>query len=618
MLTTDAWPSPPVESGSAVLSALAQGLPIRRTMEAVAAMAAALQPGSRCAVLLLTENRFTPIAEVDLRPGDRTLLEEIAETANLGELRSLGEAHGALVKPVLTQAAELVAIIIIFQFSAARAGDQALRQLDEICLIASFAIEQKNLTEELSYLVRHDPLTHLWNRTCLEEVIARTLDAAAATGRFTGLILIGIDSFRLFNELLGREAGDQVLRLVAARLADSLQPELSLARSGSDEFIILMPNLHSPVGTATFASQLRSWFDKPFMLGDHELIVRASFGTATAGPGECYASELQNRADQALLFAKRCARGRVSSFSADMVKTRPERLIMEKHLRFALQKREFELYYQPQVDLASGDLKGVEALLRWKHASLGFISPATFVPLAEEIGIIEEIGEWVLIEAVRQREAWRKDGLAQLRMAVNVSALQFARMDFASQVAKRLRHSRIEPHELELEITETALMTDFEHGARQIKLLRSLGVQIALDDFGTGHSSLAYLQQLPIDRLKIDRMFVKDITTSDERPALLSSIIQMGLSLGCAVIVEGVETVEQALALSAMSCEEAQGFLFAKPLAPVDLMKWIADRASRAVLHSGGKPASSGLEKLSAFTTDKQTSPARPATLAKK
>jgi EAL domain-containing protein (putative c-di-GMP-specific phosphodiesterase class I) len=291
---------------------------------------------------------------------------------------------------------------------------------------------------------------------------------------------------------------------------------------------------------------------------------------------------------------------------------------MEKHLRFALQKREFELYYQPQVDLASGDLKGVEALLRWKHASLGFISPATFVPLAEEIGIIEEIGEWVLIEAVRQREAWRKDGLAQLRMAVNVSALQFARMDFASQVAKRLRHSRIEPHELELEITETALMTDFEHGARQIKLLRSLGVQIALDDFGTGHSSLAYLQQLPIDRLKIDRMFVKDITTSDERPALLSSIIQMGLSLGCAVIVEGVETVEQALALSAMSCEEAQGFLFAKPLAPVDLMKWIADRASRATPASGGKQTSSGLEKLSAFTTDKRNSPARPATLATK
>ncbi len=614
MLTPDSWSSSPAETGSAVLSALAQGLPIRRTMEAVAAMGAGLQPGSRCAVLLLTENRFTPIAEVDLRPDDRILLQEIAETSSLAELKSFGEAHGVEVKPVLTQTAELVGIIVIFDFSSARAGEQVIRQLDEICLITSFAIEQKNLTEELSYLVRHDPLTHLWNRTCLEEVIARTLDAASATGRFTGIILIGIDSFRLFNELLGREAGDQLLCLVAGRLADALQPDLSLARSGSDEFIILMPNLHSAGGTAAFASQVRSWFDKPFMLGDHELIVRASLGTATAEPGECYASELQNRADQALLFAKRCARGRVASFSADMMKTRPERLIMEKHLRFALQKREFELYYQPQVDLATGDLKGVEALLRWKHASLGFISPATFIPLAEEIGIIEEIGEWVLIEAIRQREAWRKHGLADLRMAVNVSALQFARMDFAAQVAKRLRHSRIQPHELELEITETALMTDFEHGARQIKLLRSLGVQIALDDFGTGHSSLAYLQQLPIDRLKIDRMFVKDISSSDERPALLSSIIQMGLSLGCEVIVEGVETVEQALALSAMNCEEAQGFLFAKPLAPADLLKWIAARSSRTALNTGVKRTSPELEKQAEFAIDKQNSPATLAT----
>ena len=196
--------------------------------------------------------------------------------------------------------------------------------------------------------------------------------------------------------------------------------------------------------------------------------------------------------------------------------------------------------------------------------------------MAEEIGIIEEIGEWVLAEALHQLEIWNASGLSHIRMAVNVSANQFGRPDFATMVAKRLRNTRIDPKDLELEVTETAVMTD--RGARQLELLRSLGIQIALDDFGTGHSSLAYLQTLPIDRLKIDRMFVKDITSSDERPALLATIIQMGASIGCQVIAEGIETVEQALALSNMNCEEAQGFLFSKPLPPSDLVKWMASR----------------------------------------
>jgi diguanylate cyclase (GGDEF)-like protein len=397
--------SPLAETGSAALSMLAQGLPVHRTLEAVATVAVQLQHNTRCAILLLKDDRFTLAAGVDLRLSDRALLEQISEVSSLSELGSFGHAHCAEVKPLLTQAAELVGIIVIFDFVSANACGQAIRQLNEICLIATLAIEQKNLVEELSYLVHHDPLTHLWNRAWMEEVIARTLEAACETGRSTGLILIGIDAFRLFNELLGREAGDQLLRLIAQRLTETLEPGFSLARSGGDEFVILMPNLHSPARPGAFASQLRSWFDKPFMVGDHELIVRASFGTATAGPGEYLASELQNQADAALLFAKRCTRGRVSSFSPDMAKAPPERLVLERHLRFALQKREFELYYQPQVHLSAGNLVGVEALLRWKHPSLGFISPASFIPVAEEIGIIEEIGEWVLYEAIRQLEA---------------------------------------------------------------------------------------------------------------------------------------------------------------------------------------------------------------------
>jgi EAL domain-containing protein (putative c-di-GMP-specific phosphodiesterase class I) len=208
----------------------------------------------------------------------------------------------------------------------------------------------------------------------------------------------------------------------------------------------------------------------------------------------------------------------------------------------------------------------------------------TFIPIAEEIGMIEEIGDWVLDEAVRQLKAWQEAGLTGVRMAVNVSPHQLANADFAASVERRISQSGIQPADLELEITETALMGNFAEGVRQLESLRGLGVQIALDDFGTGHSSLAYLQRLPIDRLKIDRMFVKDIAASDERPALLLTIIQMALSVGCRVIAEGVETVEQALALSKMDCEEAQGYLFSKPLPAAELLKWVAhDRARHSL-----------------------------------
>ena len=580
MLSTE--PPVPCETGTPALAMLARGLPIRRTLEALARVAAHLQVNSRCAVLLPTEDQYILAAEVDLRPADKTLLKEISGILSLDKLTTFAREHCAEVRPLLTQAAELVGIVIVFDFPSASATQEIIRQLDEICLVATLAIEQKNLSEDLSYRAHHDPLTHLWNRAWIEDQIRIALDAASEMERLTGLVLVGIDAFRLFNELLGRQAGDQLLRLISIRLTEALEPGSLLARSGGDEFTILMPNLRSEGKLAAFASQLRSWFDKPFIVGEHELIVRASFGTATALAGECQMNDLQNRADQALLFAKRCARGRISSFSEEMAKTPLERLLMEKHLRFALQKREFELYYQPQVDLLTGQLVGVEALLRWKHKSLGFISPATFVPVAEEIGIIEEIDEWVMGEAMRQLKLWHEAGLNNIRMAVNVSASQFARSDFAAVVAKRLRDTAVDPHELELEITETALMTNLQHGARQLNLLRSLGVQTALDDFGTGHSSLAYLQNLPIDRLKIDRMFVKDIATSDERPALLSSIIQMGLSIGCKVIAEGVETGEQALALSRMNCEEAQGYLFAKPLTAKDLLRWASSHPSRS------------------------------------
>ena len=567
------------ESGSGVLHMLAQGFPIGRMLETAVVVAARVQHNARCAILLVGDDRLVVAAEHGLTSEDKGLLSQLCSTPGATSLTQFGIQHSVEVRSLVTHAAELIGALVVFGLNPSGDEEKIARQLDEVCAIATVAIEQKHLVEELSYRAHHDALTHLWNRVWMEEEIARSLDASLEAGRPTGLILIGIDSFRLINEVLGTQAGNELLRQVAVRLLEALEPGFLLARGGGDEFVVLMPNLTSTDRVNAFASQLLAWFDKPFGIGGHELLIRASIGTTVSTPGECDVEGLQNRADKALRYAKKYTRGRASAFTASMITTPPERLVMEKHLRFALQKREFELYYQPQIHLSTGQLNGVEALLRWKHPSLGFISPASFVPIAEEIGIIDEIGDWVIGEAIRQLEIWHRSGLDELRVAVNVSALQFSKNDFVSFVAKRLRTALIRPEHLELEITESAVMTDFEHGLRQFKHLRALGIMTALDDFGTGHSSLAYLQQLPIQRLKIDRMFVKNITGRDERPPLLSSIIQMGHALGCTVIAEGVETPEQAMALSAMQCEEIQGFLFSKPLPAKDLLEWAMARA---------------------------------------
>jgi diguanylate cyclase (GGDEF)-like protein len=572
-------------TGSGALSMLAQGLPIARTLAAVAAVAAHLQPGARSAVLLVKDDRLLIAAEYNLRPSDRLLLNKLCAEGGSDAFGHFALLHCVEVRSLVTQSAELVGAVIVFDLKHPEGDNKTSLQLDEVCSIATLAIEQKNLSEELSYRAHHDPLTHLWNRVWMEEEIARALENAVETGRATGLIMIGIDSFRLINGLLGSSAGNELLRRIALRLQDALETGFALARGGGDEFLILMPNLLSDDRARAFASQLLTWFVEPFEIGDHELLVRASVGTAVAAPGACESSELQHRAETAMRHGKKCSRGRVSVFDVSMMTTPPERLVMEKHLRFALQKREFEVYYQPQIHLPTGKLIGVEALLRWRHASLGFISPASFIPIVEEIGLIDEVGDWVVGEAIRQLEIWHRTGLAGIRVAVNVSALQFARGQFANSVARRLRTALIRPEDLELEVTESAVMVNFEYGLRQLTLLRSLGVLIALDDFGTGHSSLAYLQQLPIQRLKIDQIFIRSIKQADERPPLLSSIIQMGQGLGCSVIAEGVETAEQAAALAAMKCTEIQGYLFSRPLPPHELLKWAKARMAAAEIH---------------------------------
>lgn len=568
-------------AGPNALTLLAHGSPLGRTLEAAAAVISSSHRDLGCAILLVSDDRLISSAAHGLADADQRLLSRLCQLPINESLLALERHQRAEVKTLVTSTSEFIGAVVLFGASVLACPERVNSQLDEVCAIATLAIEGKHVQDELYFRAHHDPLTQLWNRLWMEEEITRVLEDSLGTGFPTGLILIGLDSFRIINELLGSQVGNDLLRNIAIRLSRVLRPSWSLARCSGDEFALLIPDLLVPEQVAEYASEILHVFDDPFEIGDHELHVRATLGTTVALPGECRPDDLQNRAETALRHGKRCTRGRVTAFSHAMISTPPERLEMEQHLRFALQKREFELYYQPQINLSTGKLIGLEALLRWRHPSLGFISPASFVPVAEQIGIIDEIGEWVLGEAIQRLEKFHQAGLRNLRMAVNVSALQFSKEDFASSVSKLLRRSSILPEQLELEITESAIMTNFEHGARQMRLLRSLGILTALDDFGTGHSSLAYLQQLPIQRLKIDRMFVKDIHSEEENHPLLSSIIQMGRALGCSVIAEGVETANQALVLSVLQCEEVQGFFFSKPLPAEEVVPWAKSSASK-------------------------------------
>ncbi|HEX4169054.1 MAG TPA: bifunctional diguanylate cyclase/phosphodiesterase [Bryobacteraceae bacterium] len=552
--------------------------PMTRTLRAIEMMASRLHPHARCAVLFLENDRLIPAAEYSSFSKEAELFSRLPARPSAALLIELANQYNVAVKPLITTAAELIGAMFIFGVDPAELSLELNRDLQEIGWMATLTIEQKHLAEELAYRAHHDPLTHCHNRVWMEQEIDRVLDETR--DRHIALAIIGLDRFRVINDVLGYQIGNELLRQVVRRIANGLSRSFTFARFGGDEFMVLMPDLPAPDLAAIHAHMLLDCFDAPFSIGEHELILKASIGCAVSEGQKIGGADFQAQALTALRYAKSRTRGKVAAFEASMLRVPPERLVMEQHLRFALAKREFELYYQPQIDLASGRLIGLEALIRWNHPSLGYISPSIFIPAAEEIGIIEDIGDWVIDEAIRQLQVWQQADAFNVRVAVNVSALQFSRPNFGSSIAHKLRRFGIAPERLELEITESAIMSNFESGLRQMETLRSLGIQIAIDDFGTGHSSLAYLQQLPVHRLKVDRMFVREISSREQRPPLLSGIVNMAHALNLIVIAEGAETIEQLLALSAMGCEEVQGFIFSKAMPAREVQPWLKERGT--------------------------------------
>ncbi|HSY33017.1 MAG TPA: EAL domain-containing protein [Verrucomicrobiae bacterium] len=438
---------------------------------------------------------------------------------------------------------------------------------------------------ELSHLAQHDFLTDLPNRVLLNDRITQAISFAARYSKQLAVMFLDLDGFKSINDSLGHTSGDKLLQLVASRLVACVRRSDTVSRLGGDEFVVLLYQVEHAEDAAFISKKILSSLAEPFFVEHKHLDISASIGVSTY-PGDGQDAEtLLQKADTAMYAAKKLGRNNCQFFRAEMQARLLERQRLEGSLRHALSRDEFTLHYQPKISLKTGEITGVEALLRWKHPTRGLVSPLQFVPIAEETGLIVPIGQWVLLQACRQSRAWMDAGLAPVRMAVNVSAAEFMAKDFLSGVRAALISTGVDPHNLELELTETVLMRDAESAVRILHALKAIGVQLAVDDFGIGYSSFSYLQRFPLDALKIDRTFINEISAAGEGATILSAMIDIGLSLKHRVIAEGVETAEQLHFLQKKGCSEGQGYLFCHPIIAEKFAEFLESGARESVVH---------------------------------
>ena len=426
--------------------------------------------------------------------------------------------------------------------------------------------ERVNYEAQLEYQSTHDALTGLANRTLLGDRLEQAIVFAHRAGRLVAVMMIDVDRFKLVNDTLGHTCGDALIREVGERLSRCVRPGDTVARLGGDEFMVVMSDMASEDDAATLARHLLETVATPMKLECHDMIVTASLGVALYPKDGEQASILLKNADVAMYRAKELGRNSFQFYSPEFNARTLERLELETRLRGALKQGELVLYYQPQVDLQSGRMIGAEALIRWNHPVLGMVSPADFIPLAEETGLIVPIGEWVIETACRQLKAWQDEGLPDMVLSVNVSARQFQQENLSRVVAQALHQSDVQARCLDLEVTESAAMRNPDQTIAILRQLKEIGVKVSLDDFGTGYSSLNYLKRFPIDTLKIDRSFVNDITTDPDVAAIALSVISLAHSLKLGVIAEGVETEAQLSLLRRHRCDKMQGFFFSRPV----------------------------------------------------
>ncbi len=426
--------------------------------------------------------------------------------------------------------------------------------------------ERQRAEEKVVYMAFYDALTELPNPTLFRDRLTRKLTTGRGGCPKLSSIFISLDSFQQINDTMGRTVSERLLREAARRLTDCILQTDTAAYFGGGEFALLLTQVGGPEDAAQVAQKVQESLSMPFDCDGHDLYVTASLGISLSPEDGQDCHTLLNNAGAALYRAKQQGRDTYQFYAADMHERALKRLSLESSLRHALERGEFRVYYQPQVNAESGEIVGTEALVRWQHPELGLVPPVEFIPVAEEIGLIAPLGEWVLRSACAQNVAWQESGLEPLRVSVNLSPRQFQQPGLIEMIRRTLAETKLDPTYLELELTESSMMRDTTHAIETLRQLRVIGIKISVDDFGSGYSSLAYLKHLPIDALKIDFAFVRDMCADPNSAAIVMAIITLAHSLKLKAVAEGVETEEQAVLLRHLKCDELQGYFYGRPL----------------------------------------------------
>ncbi len=448
--------------------------------------------------------------------------------------------------------------------------------------ISSDITALKASEERIDFLFHYDTLTGLPNRTLLQDRVHQAMLSADLNGSKVSLLSLDLDRFKLVNESLGHQMGDRLLVEVVARLRSIVRSADTIGRPGGDEFIIALQDDAVLSAASKVAQKIQDCLATPFVIDGHEIRVTSSIGIAVYPDDAGDLETLLKRCDIAMYHAKQSGRATYRFFTEDLNAEASKRMQLEAELARAIDRREFILHYQPQIDLATGEVIGAEALVRWRHPEKGLIPPGLFIPVAEETGLIVPIGDWVLCEVCRQARAWQDAGHPPMVVSINLSGLQFRRPGLVARVSEVLDQHRLDARYLELELTESILVHDAQEVLQTVRELKALGLKLAIDDFGTGYSSLSYLKRFNVDKLKIDQSFVRDLCSNPEDAAIVQAVIQLGLGLNLGIIAEGVETAEQLQMLRDKGCEQVQGYYFSKPLPAGDFEVFMADFKAEA------------------------------------
>jgi diguanylate cyclase (GGDEF)-like protein len=596
---------------SEILEKIAQNKPVDEVLKLLSTAVEARLPGLCCSILICEKECFQVTASSKWAPELRAAVTGLAadrffhSDERIGaierrpwdsSLREIARTHGfdgTWTEPMVSSANDLLGTIVLNGPEMTSLSGLQVQILDEAARLGALTIEHRRWFERLLHQGHHDVLTGLPNRLLLTDRLKQAIARAERSRSQLAYLCIDLDRFKYVNDTLGHDAGDLFLQQISVRLAARIRSSDTLARTGGDEFAVIISDIKDPKDASVVAESLVASLRDPFDIDGHTLFGGASIGVAIYPQDGQDIESLQRAADRAMYHAKAQGRNGVECYSAVESSEDADRNEIESHLHRAIELGDFALHFQPQFT-CDRRLAGFEALLRFNHPKLGIVPPSRFIPMAEESGLILPIGEWVLQEACRQIAEWKKKGMRPVRVAVNVSPLQFAHANFAETVERALKTSKIHPELLELELTEGVLMSNIRDSSRQMAAMAEIGVRLAVDDFGTGYSSLSYLHQLPINLLKIDRSFIAHMLDPDGTRCIVEAIISLAHRLGLETLAEGVETDTQLAELKAAGCNMIQGFLFSRPLTADDASSLLWQDTMQATESSrAGKPSAS-------------------------